>query len=78
MEIFEPETGALRAPCIEEIGRCLAHGWSWGVTARFCARKWGAEISAPELKKRWEAQQSAAQERERREYVAAALDISEE
>ncbi len=78
MEKFEPETGALRAPCIEEIGRCLAHGWSWGVTARFCARKWGAENSAPELKRRYaEAQRSAARETERGEYVAAALDISE-
>ncbi len=78
MEIYDQKTGALRAPCMEEIGRCLAYGWSWDVTARFCARKWGAEISAPELKRRYaEAQRSAARETERGEYVAAALDISE-
>lgn len=78
MEIYDPETGALRPECREEIGRCLAHGWSWGVTARFCARKWGVEVSAPELKKRYaEALPAAMRERERGEYVAAALEISE-
>jgi hypothetical protein len=75
MEIFEPETGALRAACMEEIGRCLARGWSWGVTAKLCARKWGAELSAAELKKRYaDTLRLAARTPERGEYIAAALE----
>ena len=51
MEVFDPESGALSAPCTEEIERCLAHGWSWGVTARLCNRKWGTAFRAGELRK---------------------------
>ncbi len=79
MEIYEPENEAPRASRVEEVERCLARGWSWGVTARFCARKWGEEISAPELKRRYaQALRNEARSRAHGEYAAAALDVSDE
>lgn len=78
MEVFEPETGALTASCMEEIERCLARGWSWGVLSKLCNRKWGADFRAQELKKLYEkSRRIAAQTDARREFVAAALEDTE-
>ena len=79
MEIFEPETGTLCPPCVEEIERCLSRGWSWGVLTKLCNRKWGADFRAAELKKHYAAaRRLAAQSPARRDYVAAALEDTEE
>ena len=74
MEIFEGESGALCAPCVEEIERSLALGRGWALLTRLFNRRFGTSLRAQTLRRCYSRSRGAAD----RDCVAAALADAEE